>query len=90
MDRRHKVDSQVGSNIQRRREALSMHPADLADILGVSEAEVLAWEAGEARLPAALFIPCARALSVPATSLIDGVEDIEQTTSGGPFDYLIY
>ncbi len=88
-NRRRMVDTQIGTNIRRLREALSMLPRDLARVLGVPEADVLAWESGDARVPAPLFIPCAQALLVPAGSLIAGVSDIEQDPEAGPFDYLI-
>jgi transcriptional regulator with XRE-family HTH domain len=87
--RRPEVDIQIGRNIRKQREAASMSTLDLSTKLGVPEAEILAWESGSSRVPAALFLTCARALNVPAQQLIAGLDDAEDEPIG-PFDHLLF
>jgi len=86
--RRPEVDIQIGRNIRTSRDAASMSARDLAAKLTITEVDVLAWESGETRVPAELFLACARALDVKPQLLIVGLDDI-QDRPDAPFDYLL-
>jgi transcriptional regulator with XRE-family HTH domain len=88
LGRRPEVDIRIGRNIRELRVAASMLTGDLAAKLTVPEVDILAWEAGETRVPAELFLDCARALNINPQQLIAGLDDIRGNPDG-PFDYLL-
>ncbi|MDB5439071.1 MAG: hypothetical protein JWM33_1498 [Caulobacteraceae bacterium] len=62
------VDVLLGELITRYRTDRALEPAQLAQRLGLTVAQLEAYEAGTARLPASVLHALAEALGVPATA----------------------
>jgi len=58
------MDHHLGARITEARQRTGLHPARLADEIGVSEERLLAYENGQARIPAVCIARLSRTLGV--------------------------
>lgn len=89
MDKHEAENRRIGARLRNLREALGVTPADLADIVGVSEQELRAYEGGGA-LSAPTLRALAAALDVGADELLDapGRPDARLKAAQDAHDYV--
>ena len=77
-------DRIVGARLRLRRKQCAISERDLADILGVSQGEVQAYESGEARIGAERLAMAGEALGAPISFFFSGFSPVDLPNADAP------
>lgn len=79
MSSRRKIDVFVGWKVQIQRTLMSMSRAELAGAIGISVAQLEAYESGTQRFPASVLVEAATHLKQELSQLFRGAEELDHS-----------
>ncbi len=78
------IDRHVGARIAALREAAELSPGQIADRLGLTSADIHAYERGERRIAGKQLYRLCQVLRCPISALFEGWDDPDADGLGGP------